>query len=418
MQGIDLSYAIGLPPKEAIEYFKGKGYTFSWDWQDTVKESHAKAFTVAKVLRMDILQDIRGEVQRALDEGITFEEFRRDLEPRLKAKGWWGKKMVGDGQGGQMVQLGSPHRLRTIYGTNLQTAYMTGRKKALLENAEDRPYWMYVAVLDGKTRPAHRAMHGKVFHHEDPVWKLGPPFGFRCRCRVRALSKARLDEKIKNGEAYLDSSEGKINEGERLLSMKTGEMETYQYFRTVDPSTGKDIKFFADPGWGYDGVEAAWFPKLDKYDYSIAKKWVEGGLTGPDFKAFYDGEVGGSFPVAVLNEEYRTAIGAKSQTVYLSDETLKKQKGLLPDKGGHPELLIKEYQKLPQIIEAAQTILQDGELTLVFVKVEGRTYQAVAKATQSGKALFLTSFRRLDNARKEIERLIRNKEVKVLKDEL
>lgn len=34
-------------------------------WQ----EAHARAFTVAKVTRLDILEDIRGALQQAVDEG-------------------------------------------------------------------------------------------------------------------------------------------------------------------------------------------------------------------------------------------------------------------------------------------------------------------------------------------------------------
>ncbi|MGB9712208.1 MAG: hypothetical protein ACP5SG_07815 [Dissulfurimicrobium sp.] len=48
------------------------------------------------------------------------------------------------------------------------------------------------------------------------------------------------------------------------------------------------------------------------------------GLTRPDFMAFFGGKIKGNFPVAVLDKEYMQALGAKSQTVYMSDETLAK----------------------------------------------------------------------------------------------
>lgn len=49
-------------------------------WQ----EAHARAFTVAKVTRLDILEDIRGALQQAVDEGKTDRWFRQELEPALK----------------------------------------------------------------------------------------------------------------------------------------------------------------------------------------------------------------------------------------------------------------------------------------------------------------------------------------------
>ena len=56
---VDLGYAIGLEPAKAIEYFESKGYKIGFRWQDVAAEAHAKAFTVAGVMKVDVLQDIR-----------------------------------------------------------------------------------------------------------------------------------------------------------------------------------------------------------------------------------------------------------------------------------------------------------------------------------------------------------------------
>lgn len=408
---IDLLYAIGLPPEKAIEYFKSKGYTFSWDWYDTWQEAHAKAFTVAKAMRMDILQDIRDMVQKSLDEGITFQQFKKELEPKLRAKGWWGKMIIGDETGAQAVQLGSPYRLKTIYQTNLQTAYNAGRYKEMIDNVDDRPYWQYVAVMDSRTRPAHAALNGKVFRYDDPFWDTHyPPLGFRCRCRVRALS----EKDIKNRGLTIESSKGRITWRDELINKKTGELQPVAVYH--DPFTGEKIA--TDAGWSYNPGKAAYMPDLDRYDYAVAKKWIEGGLTGPDFKAFFEGKIKGNFPVAVLDEDYKKLIKARSQVVYMSDETLAKQKGWLQEVEGHPELTISEYQKIPTIIAEGEFIAQDSELTIVFISLEGRFYHAVIKSTRSGQSLFLTSFRRVDDVKREIERLKRKKGVNILRDEI
>jgi len=63
-QKIDLSYAIGLPPEKAVEYFRGKELAITFDWQEVVGEAHAKAFTVAKAVKLDVLEDIHGMVQK------------------------------------------------------------------------------------------------------------------------------------------------------------------------------------------------------------------------------------------------------------------------------------------------------------------------------------------------------------------
>ncbi|MEX7491554.1 phage head morphogenesis protein, partial [Acinetobacter baumannii] len=95
------------------------------------------AFTVAKVARMDLLQDIRQSLISAMQQGQTLEQWKASITPVLQDKGWWGKKTVINPEGReQEVQLGSPRRLRTIYDTNMQSAFAAGRYKAMLAGAE------------------------------------------------------------------------------------------------------------------------------------------------------------------------------------------------------------------------------------------------------------------------------------------
>lgn len=89
---VDLAYCMSLPPKEAVAYLASKGFAITWDWQGLWQESQAQAFTVAKVTRLDILQDIRDTVETALKEGKTLAWFTKELTPVLQAKGWWGKQ--------------------------------------------------------------------------------------------------------------------------------------------------------------------------------------------------------------------------------------------------------------------------------------------------------------------------------------
>ena len=247
---VDLNYAIGLAPEKAIDYFKSKGYAFSWDWHDVWQDAHNKAFTVAKAMRMDVLQDIHDAVQDALTKGQTEREFAKNLTPTLQTKGWWGRKLVGSTgpsgktEGATEVQLGSPRRLNTIYQTNMQTAYMAGRYKQQAQMTADRPYWQYVAVMDAKTRPAHAALNGKVFRHDDPFWKTHyPPNGFNCRCRVRALS----DTGLKRSGAPVDSSQGKLTTTYEQLNKSSNEMVPVTTYH--DPVSGMDIA--PDKGWSY-----------------------------------------------------------------------------------------------------------------------------------------------------------------------
>jgi len=278
---------------------------------------------------------------------------------------------------------------------------MAGRYKAFMENVDNRPYWQYVAVLDSRTRPAHRALHGKIFRYDDPFWDTHyPPLGWNCRCRVRALSQSDVDKK----DLPISSSEGKITWEDQLVSKKTGELQPVAVYH--DPVTG--MKIPTDVGWSYNPGKAAWFPDLDKYPYDVAREWVQGGLTGPDFKAFYEGKIKGNFPVAVLDEEYKKAIKSKSQVVYLSDETLSK------NKTKHPELNINDYQRLPEIISSAKLIIEKDGQFLVFIKQNGKYYFTVIKTTRNKNELYMTSFRYTNLKDIEDEK----KKGRIIKDEL
>ncbi len=81
-----IQYLFTLPPEEIIQWYISKGYTFSWNWQDTWQTAHTRAFTVAKVMKLDILQDIKNEVDNIFIKGLSEEQFIRNLEWTLKER--------------------------------------------------------------------------------------------------------------------------------------------------------------------------------------------------------------------------------------------------------------------------------------------------------------------------------------------
>ena len=93
---VDLGYAYTLKPEEAIKYFESKGYVIGFRWHDVKDIAHARAFTVAGVLKLDVLKDIRAGLTAALADGGTFREFAAQLEPLLESKGWLGKRLIVD----------------------------------------------------------------------------------------------------------------------------------------------------------------------------------------------------------------------------------------------------------------------------------------------------------------------------------
>ncbi|HIB1683332.1 TPA: phage minor head protein [Salmonella enterica subsp. enterica serovar Muenchen] len=263
---IDLGYAATLEPKEAIAYFRAKGQHIGWNWYDTAVDVHARSFTVAKAARVDVLTTIQDEVKRAIEQGVSQQEFIDTLAPRLKKLGWWGKQIVVDSAGNaETVQLGSPRRLALIYNVNTRVAYNVGRYAQLMNSTDTHPFWQYVAVMDSRTRPSHAALNGLVFRYDDPFWKTHyPPNGWNCRCRVRALSQARMD-----------ALGLKATQGDKYLTTKKVQA-------AVDKATGEiidmDVTTFADGarvmtpdvGWSYNPGSAAF-----GLDQTLIRKLIE-----------------------------------------------------------------------------------------------------------------------------------------------
>ncbi|MDR1946445.1 MAG: minor capsid protein [Desulfovibrio sp.] len=248
-----LAAAFGMAPRDAVAYFQSKGYATTFDWRDMWQDAHARAFTVASVARMDVLRDIRVALSTALQEGKTRDWFVKELTPILQKKGWWGPRFDVDPDGrARKVRQGSPARLELIYRQNVQGAYMAGRYKEQLADAENRPYWQYVAVLDQRTRPAHAANDGAVYPYDDPFWDVWyPPNGWGCRCRTRALSRRAMEREGRE----VQNSEGRMLEKTvETVNRDTGLVED----RTVSGvRTPGGLEVYTDAGFSYNPGAAA-----------------------------------------------------------------------------------------------------------------------------------------------------------------
>ncbi|MGD9599916.1 MAG: phage minor head protein [Steroidobacteraceae bacterium] len=184
-----------VPPEQAIGYFQAKGLTPTFSYADMLGEANDHAFTVAKMMDVDLLGQVRASLDSALANGTPFKEWADQLLPSLQSAGWWGRKEVLDPLTGQVVvaQLGSPWRLETIFRTNMQSAYAAGQWKEINAQADLAPFLMYDAVDDFRTREQHRLWDRKVLPVASPWWKTHyPPNGWNCRCGVIQLDATEV----------------------------------------------------------------------------------------------------------------------------------------------------------------------------------------------------------------------------------
>lgn len=211
-----IKYLFTLPPEDIVRWYQSKGYKFSWNWKDTWQAAHTRSFTVAKVMKLDILQTIKNEVDKIFTQGIRFEQFQKELEPILKRLGWWGKVKAKDVPGyipkpdldpEKIVQLGSPHRLKTIYQVNANIAYNAGNYNADIQNVGTAPYWQYKQLDRETKRKSHQRFADKIFRWNDPIWDIiYPPSDWMCGCYIDPLMESEVQAqglKISNGNDFI-----------------------------------------------------------------------------------------------------------------------------------------------------------------------------------------------------------------------
>lgn len=230
----DIQAVFGLPPDKVIAHLQAKGLHISWNWQDTLEEAHSRSFTIAKMTEMSLLSDTRKAITQALKNGEGHRGFKQTIKPEMQSKGWWGKQTIIHEHGmEETVQLGSPRRLRTIWHTNIRTAVAAARYTQQLEAVATHPYWQYWAIMDGRTRPSHSAMHGVVYRYDDPFWQHSyPPNGFNCRCQVRAINDTTAGEW---GGVQTSQSDSFTQE---TINKQTGEVYQHTRNRTEIPPKG------------------------------------------------------------------------------------------------------------------------------------------------------------------------------------
>lgn len=177
-----------LPFSEQIDFFRSKLNLPTASWMDIYTREHDYAFVVAGANRNALVQDFRQAVEKAIVDGTTLEDFRKDFDRIVTSHGW--------------SYNGSRNwRSQVIYDTNLNSSYNAGRYAQQQAISEDRPYWRYIhsdAVVNPRIQ--HVLWNGMVLRSDDPFWGAHyPPNGWGCHCRVRSLGPRDLERLGKTG---------------------------------------------------------------------------------------------------------------------------------------------------------------------------------------------------------------------------
>lgn len=386
-------------PPEVIRYFDSRPSRPTFDWRDIAPREHAFAFTVAKTAGYDVLDDIRASVRQAVVDRVPFETFQDQLEPLLRERGWWGRRVSVDPASGtpQVVQLGSPRRLRTIYWANTRSAYAAGEWERIQRTRRFLPFLLYTLSTAERRRPEHAAKVGTVLPADHPWWNVWfPPNGWGCECGTRQIGR-REAERL--GYDPGNPPDAPPVPTRAWLNKRTGQIE--------------QVPVGIDPGWATNpgraraqNLAAFTSGRLDAMPSAQREAAVADLVASPTFRAV-QGNVFGfvatdqspanlalrriASPVAALSDEAARLIGARTRVVNLSVQDAEKQ-----NRHRNPPLAAEDYARLQSLIETGG-VWDEGGRDFVFVgAVDGLLWHAVLHLAASRRGLFLRSFRRTD----------------------
>lgn len=178
--------------EDAARHFGRKVALPSDAFDRLTAEAKARAFRMAGVHKVRMVQRARDIVHKGIALGTPFPQIRRELLAVFDTEG---------------IPRPALSRLRIMFQQNAQQAYHDARREALddPDMAKAFPFRQYLTVGNGTAgvrgvRPEHAALHGKVFRWDDPFWNSHtPPWDWGCRCFFRSLTAGqakRLGAKV------------------------------------------------------------------------------------------------------------------------------------------------------------------------------------------------------------------------------
>ncbi|WP_273792387.1 phage minor head protein [Brucella anthropi] len=381
-------------PAEVIRYFDAKHSRPTFDWRDVAPEEHAFAWTVAKSAGFDILDDIRSAMRDAIVHQLPFEQFRQSLTPVLQRKGWWGRQKVVDPADGtpQIVQLGSPRRLHTIYWSNVRSAYAAGEWEKTQRTKRFLPFLVYLLSVSIDKRIEHEAWVGIVLPVDDPFWDTHyPPNGWGCKCRIRQISR-REAERL----GWREGQEAPVIVAKPWYNKRTGE--------TVWVPDGIDPGWENNPGkFRQQNVSDFLYGKVDAMPAHRQDVAVQDIVGSPAMEALVRGKLenGSYLPVAQISPTVVQAFDAKTPLIRLSASSV----GHIIKEHAERELSTDDFRQAISVLRNPEAVVRRGKSAAFVGIAKGEWWRVIVKSANDGLEWWLSSFHRKSD--KDVRSFIR-----------
>lgn len=197
--------------REAIDHFKSRKVMTEEEFAKLDAIERSRAFSVAKATGESVVTAIKNDIARSISRGGSLRDFKKKFLDQFT-------------EGGERsMQRRARAYLENVYRTNTATSYNAGRMSMQMNPAvtEAYPYWEYIAINDGRTRPAHYALNGKIWLAGDAeAMRVYPPNGYQCRCGMRSRAADEIDHGMISKVVPLDGVFEEGFDGPPILELR------------------------------------------------------------------------------------------------------------------------------------------------------------------------------------------------------
>jgi hypothetical protein len=368
------------PFDEQVDFFQRKLNLPAARYDSIQGRSHDYGFMVAGAMQADLVADLRDAVDKAVAQGGTLAQFRKDFDATVAKYGWEYNGLRN-------------WRTQTIYLTNLRTSYAAGRYQQLSDPdvLAVRPLWRYNhsdTVIN--PRPEHLAWDGLILEAGDP-WLVThfPPNDYGCECFITAHARDELADfnKTEPDDPPSDASDTTgIGEGwdhtpgqaaaesvrlaeTKVTSLLGRDQAIATAYREQLMSDGSFQNWYAEIESRVDANRGS----LEKLEQPAAIQWLRKNVASR-----------GNWPVAVLSTEAQGWLGAKASLVYFSTDTALKQIYLRGE-----SLPASDYHLVQDVLDSAEVVIDQDNRHLVYFKKGEKYYTAVIKVNGRGDEVYL-----------------------------
>lgn len=223
------------PHTEAAAIIRQKPILSQAVFNELLPELKSRAFVISGLEHFDTLQEVQ-DILATLPEGANWDDVKGQIIEKISP--WFTPKAA-------------ERRAEFLLRTHGYQAYAVSNYRSLEESKDLFPFRQYLSSEDPRVRPAHAALHRRVFPSDSPFWNTHtPPWEWGCRCDAVGLTEEEAMEIKASDDQEKDAGKRLFMDGPLLESVENSNVLHIGNGHTFNVSTPfeKGSGYLFEPG--------------------------------------------------------------------------------------------------------------------------------------------------------------------------